>query len=119
MFTYKETLAAMRRERASMQAEIDKLDQAVAALQSLTGNSVAPRAKPGLSAQARRRISQAQKKRWAKVKQANNASAGNSGKTKPKISAQGLRNIVEAQRRRWAKVRAAAKKKGKAASGKI
>jgi hypothetical protein len=32
MFDYRETLQKMRRERASMQAEIDKLDQAIAAL---------------------------------------------------------------------------------------
>ena len=32
MFNYKETLEKMRRERASMQAEVDKLDQAIAAL---------------------------------------------------------------------------------------
>src|SRR5262245_16983834 len=116
MVNFKEIVQKMVRERDSMQAEIDKLDQAISALQSLAGNSsVAPRKKPGMSAQARRRISQAQKKRWAKTKQANNA-AGNSGKTKPKISAQGLRNIVEGQRRRWAKVRATAK--GKAAATK-
>ena len=39
MFNYKETLEAMRRERASLQAEMDKLDQAIAALQVLAGTT--------------------------------------------------------------------------------
>src|SRR5262245_57182459 len=96
MFNYTETIRKMQSERDSMQAEIDRLDQAIAALQSLSGNSLPARTKSRLSAQARRKISHAQKKRWAKVKQANNANAGNSGEAKGKISAQGLRNIVEA-----------------------
>src|SRR5262245_41539193 len=118
MFNYRETLQKMQSERDSMQSEIGKLDHAIAALQSLSGNSLTARTKPGLSAQARLRISQAQKRRWAKVKQVNNANSGNSGKVKSKISAQGLRNIVEAQRRRWDKVRAAAKRKAGVAAKK-
>jgi hypothetical protein len=95
MFNYKETLQKMRRERAAMQAEIDKLDQAIAALQALAGNKGSTPAKSGPSAKAK------------KVR-----------KGKRKISAEGLRNIIRAQNKRWAKVRAAAKTKGKAA-GKI
>jgi hypothetical protein len=34
MFNYKQTQQKMRRERASMQAALDKLDQAIAALQA-------------------------------------------------------------------------------------
>jgi hypothetical protein len=95
MFNYKATLQSMKRERASMQAEIDRLDQAIAALQALAGGGADSRTKPGRSAQAK------------KVH-----------KTKRKISAEGLRNIIRAQNKRWAKVRATAKKKGKAASSK-
>jgi hypothetical protein len=95
MFNYKETLAAMRRERASKQAEIDKLDQAIAALQMLVGSSVRAATKPGRSAPPKK-----------------------TKKTKRKISAEGLRNIIRAQNKRWAKVRAATKSKAKAA-GKI
>ena len=54
MFDYKETLQKMKRERASMQAEIDKLDQAIAALAALAGNKVSTPAKSGLSAKASR-----------------------------------------------------------------
>ena len=94
MFNYKETLKTMRRERASKQAEIDKLDQAIAALQMLVGSSARAATKPGRSAPPKK-----------------------TKKTKRKISREGLENIIDAQNRRWAKVRAAAKTKVKAASG--
>ena len=38
MFNYKQTLLKMERERASLQLQIDKLDQAIAALQALAGS---------------------------------------------------------------------------------
>jgi hypothetical protein len=95
MFNYKETLEAMRRERASLQAEVDKLDQAIAALQTLTGNTAVAGTKPKRSAQTKK-----------------------TKKPKRKISAQGLQNIIAAQNKRWAKVRAAAKTKVKGAVGK-
>jgi len=90
MFNYKETLEAMRRERASLQAEVDKLDQAIAALQMLTGTTALAGTKPRRSAQTKK-----------------------TKKTKRKISREGLQNIIDAQNKRWAKVRAAAKKKVK------
>jgi hypothetical protein len=107
MFNYKETLQKMRRERASMQAEIDKFDQAIAALQVLAGKAAPARTKSGLSAKARRGASH------------NNL--GKTAKKKRKISAEGLKNIIRAQNKRWAKVRAAAKAKTKAnaAAGKV
>lgn len=106
MFNYKETLQAMRGERASMQAELDKLDQAISALESVLGKASATKAKRRLSIKSRRQISQAQ-----------NANKGKIG-TRSKISAQGLRNIVQAQKRRWAKVRAASRAKTKSAVAK-
>ena len=102
MFNYKQTLQKMKSERASMQAEIDKLDQAIAALAALAGNKVSTPAKSGLSAKGRGRVSDVKK----------------SAKRKRKISAEGLKNIIRAQNKRWAKVRAAAKTKLKAA-GKV
>jgi len=95
MFNYKVTLKAMRRERVLRQAEIDKLDQAIAALQLLTGNTAVARTKPGRSAQPK----------IAK-------------EAKRKISREGLQNIIDAQNKRWAKVRAAANTKVKAAGKK-
>ena len=86
MFNYKEILEAMRRERASLQAEVDKLDQAIGALQMLTGTTALAGTKPRPSAQTKKTA-------------------------KRKISRQGLQNIIAAQNKRWAKVRAAAKRK--------
>ena len=96
MFNYKETLEAMRRERASMQAEMEKLDQAIAALQMLTGTAAQVRSKPGRAAQPKK-----------------------TRKAKRKISAEGLKNIINAQNRRWAKVRTAGKAKARGAGKKV
>ncbi|MCI0621161.1 MAG: hypothetical protein L0387_05730 [Acidobacteria bacterium] len=114
MFNYTETLQAMKRERALMLQELDKLDQAIVALQAVAGNTARAKAKPTSSVQSRHQISRTQ---MAKVKQAKNTNGKKADKTRPKISAQGLRNIVEAQKKRWAKVRAA-KAKARPASGK-
>ena len=95
MFNYKVTLEAMRRERASMQTEVDKLDQAIAALQMLTGTTAVAGTKPRRSALAEK-----------------------TPKAGRKISPEGLRNIIDAQNKRWAKVRAVGRTKVKAAPGK-
>ena len=100
MLNYKDTLGAMKRERASMKAELDRLDKAISALQGLVGRGAPSRPKPIATAKKPAptpRVSQPANK--PKTKAVN--------KPRPKISAQGLRNIVEAQRKRWAKVRAA------------
>jgi hypothetical protein len=52
-----------------LQQERDRLDAAIKALTSVAGtNSSRPRGRRTLSAAARRKISLAQKARWAKVK---------------------------------------------------
>ena len=84
MFNYKQTLEAMRRERASLQAEVHKLDQAIAALAALAGSKVSTPAKSGLSAKGRGRVSNSKK----------------SAKGKRKISAEDLKNIIRAQNKR-------------------
>ena len=116
MFNYKATLQAMRDERDSMQAELNKLGQAIAALQALVPDAMPARTTTKLS--ARGQISQAQKRRWAKVKQAQNSNVTTAKKPKRKISPQGLRNIIEAQKKRWAKVKAASQTKTKSTAGK-
>lgn len=67
-----------------------------------------------MSAAARKRIADAQKKRWAAVKKESGspASAAKSAapKAKRKLSAAGRKRIIEATKRRWALVRAAATK---------
>ncbi len=96
-------VSALRVERTNLASQLKRVDVALSALGTSNGGS--PYAKPRrtLSASARKRISLAQKARWAK-RAANNQA----GKMKPKriMSASARRKIAAAQRARWAKVRA-------------
>jgi hypothetical protein len=100
----------LRKERDQAARVVERLDAALAAL-----NSASYGRKTGtgrrLSAAARERIAAAQRARWAKVR----------GSTGPKqnvvnmpkkrtMSAAARRKIAAAQRARWAKVKAAQKK---------
>ncbi|MFY9676278.1 MAG: hypothetical protein WCB53_05640 [Terriglobales bacterium] len=72
-------LARLREERRDAQNQVDKLGEAIAALEKLTRGSGAAatggamRSKRVLSAAGRRRISLAQKARWAKLRQSKKA----------------------------------------------
>lgn len=71
-------LSRLREERREAQHQVQKLEEAIAVLEKLTrgqGSSYAGthRVKRVLSAAGRRRISLAQKARWAKVRQAKKA----------------------------------------------
>ena len=79
-----------------MHQEVERIDGALAALGSTGSNGTRPHT---MSASARRRISLAQKARWAKQR---------APKPKRTISAAGRRRIAAAQRARWAKVKSAA-----------
>jgi hypothetical protein len=83
----------LKKERERAQKEVQRIDAALAALGSSSNG-----ASRTMSAAARRRISLAQKARWAKERTA---------KPKRTISAAGRRRIAAAQRARWAKVRRA------------
>lgn len=64
-----------------------------------------------MSAAARRRISEAQRARWAKVKGTQKTPTpidAKRGKRKGTISVEGRARIAAAQKKRWAKVRRAA-----------
>jgi hypothetical protein len=64
-------LNQLRAQRRQSQQQLETLDQAIAALDRLARNGSAGRSnhpKRTLSAAARRRISQAQKARWARVR---------------------------------------------------
>jgi hypothetical protein len=80
----------LKKERERVHREVQRIDAALAALGSSTN---------GMSAAARRKISLAQKARWAKQR---------APKPKRTISAGGRRRIAAAQRARWAKVKRAA-----------
>jgi hypothetical protein len=80
----------LRRERERAQKEVQRIDAALAALGSLSSNGSSRQ--HTMSAAARRRISLAQKARWAKQK----------ASPKRTMSAAGRRRIAAAQRARWA-----------------
>src|SRR4029077_9450007 len=99
-------------ERKQVQSRVEKLDEVIEGLVGL--NSLAPsrngaRRSGALSASARKRISVAQKARWARVRARNVVSIA-SKRGKRTISAAGRKRIAAAQRARWAKVRAQQKK---------
>jgi hypothetical protein len=87
----------LKKEREHVQQQLQRIDEALAALGSGSSNG----ASRTMSAAGRRRISLAQKARWAKAK-------GHALKPKRTISAAGRRRIAAAQRARWAKARSAA-----------
>ena len=91
----------LKKELVRAQQEVQRFTAALAALGSSGSNGRRP-----LSASARKRISFAQKARWAKRASSN----GQAPKPKPTISAAGKNRIAAAARARWAKFRAAKKK---------
>ena len=92
--------------RTNLVVELRHVDAALSVLGKLGGGGSYTKRGHTMSASARRRMSLAQKARWAKKTASDKA-----GKAKPKrtISAAGRKRIVAAQRARWAKLRAAKK----------
>jgi hypothetical protein len=84
----------LKNEREHTQKQLQRIDEALAALGSSSNG-----ASRTMSAASRRRISLAQKKRWAKARTAN---------PKRSISLAGRKRIAAAQRARWERVRSAA-----------
>ena len=95
-------VSELRAARTNLANELAHVDAALAALGRMNGGSNHTKTRH-MSAAGRRRISLAQKARWAKQN-------GQAPKAKRKISAAGRKRIAAAQRARWAKVRAQQKK---------
>src|SRR5205807_9833601 len=72
MANLRRVLKHLRGERSRTQKELSRFDDAIAAFEKLVGNKPGPgrprTARRTISAAARRRISQAQNARWAKVR---------------------------------------------------
>jgi len=98
-------VSELRVERTNLVNRLRHVDAALAVLGKLNGGSNYTKPRRILSASARKRISLAQKKRWAQAK-------GNATMVKRtrKISAAGKKRIAAAARAHWAKFRAAKKK---------
>lgn len=99
---------------ASLQAEINKVDEAINALSSVGGESTATVSAVlgktrNISAAGIARIRAAQKARWAKFKKngGGETKASSAGRSKPNFSAAGIARIRAAQKARWAKYNAA------------
>jgi hypothetical protein len=99
-----------------------RIDAQIAELrQMLTGTPTAtaatpegPKGRRRMSAAARKRIGDAQRKRWAESKKTSSPVAPEAPKPKRKLSTAGKAAIVAALKKRWAAKRAAAKKAAKA-----
>ena len=94
----------LRVERTNLANQLKRVDAALSVLGKLGvgSNHTKPR-RQTMSASARKRMSLAQKARWAKAK-------GHAPKPKRTMSASARRKIAVAQRARWAKIRAKGKK---------
>ncbi len=105
-------LEQLRAERGIAQAQVEKLDQAISVIESLNGSVGSRRIGPRragsqrfVSAAARRKMSLAQKARWAKTRKPQSANGSVTIARKP-LSLAARRKIASAQRARWARVRA-------------
>jgi hypothetical protein len=86
----------LRTERERVQKEVQRIDAALSALGSLRPNG----SHYTMSASARKKISLAQKARWAKQH-----ASGSSETAKRTVSLASRRKMAAAQRARWAKVK--------------
>jgi nucleoid-associated protein YgaU len=96
-------VAELKATRTNLVNELRHVDAALSVLGKLNSGSSYTKPRHSLSASARRRMSLAQKARWARAK-------GPAAKPKRTISAAGRRRIAAAARARWAKFRAPKKK---------
>jgi hypothetical protein len=99
-------------QKSRIDARIAEIRQMLAVGRTGPGIAAEPqKRKRKMSAAARKRIGDAQRKRWAESKkQAESPSAPatrEAGKPKRKLSAAGRKRIIEATKRRWAAVKTA------------
>ena len=110
-------LQQLRAERREAQSHVEKLDKAISVIESLNGSVAAAKANQPtriISAPSRRKMAQAQKARWAKVRRESQpmalAKTTNQAPMKRTMSAAARKKIAAFQRARWAKVKAQQKK---------
>jgi len=102
-------VSELKAERTNLASQLKQVDMALGVLGKLGVGSNHAKPTHSMSAAGRRRISLAQKRRWARVRAQNVVSiAPKQGKRK--LSAAGRRRIALAQKARWAKFRAGKKK---------
>jgi hypothetical protein len=95
------------------EAQKRRLDEQIRELRGMLGSNGAKSAEPAtvqrgrkrrrMSADARRRIAEAQRKRWASLRgESGSAPAKQAVRSKRRLSAAGRKRIIEANRKRWA-----------------
>jgi hypothetical protein len=97
-------VSQLKAERTKLVNQLKHMDETLSVLGKLNGGRFATKPRRTLSASARRKMSAAQKARWAK---SGNAPAGSA---KPILSVAARRKIAAAQRERWKLWRANQKK---------
>jgi hypothetical protein len=90
----------LKKERDRVEKQLSGLNAAISAFAGVYGGKTKSTGKRNLSAAARKRISDAQKARWAKQK-----SSSQPAKPKRTMSPAARKRIAAAQRARWAKVK--------------
>jgi len=119
MANLQSALQQLREERKQAEQQVETLDRAISAIEGILGRSSGSirngrRPTRVVSAAARRRMAQAQRARWARVRQKapRKGPVAIAGKRRT-LSAAARRKIAAAQRARWARFRA---KQAKAAA---
>jgi cell division septum initiation protein DivIVA len=69
-------------------------------------NGTGTRKRRRMSAAARKRIAEAQRKRWAAIREKSGTSEAPARRPRRKLSAAGRKRIIEANRKRWAAMKA-------------
>jgi|SRR5579872_7198405 len=118
-------LQQLRVERREALSHVEKLDKAIAVIESLNGSGTPQKANQPtrvisapvrvISQASRRKMALAQQARWAKVRKESQpvmvaAKTTGSAPVKRTMSASARRKIAAAQRLRWARVKAQQKK---------
>ena len=111
-------VSELRAERTNLVNELKHVEAALSVLGKVSGGSLHAKVSPPtrvISAASRRKMAQAQKARWAKVRKesqpaAEVAKTTGSAPVKRIMSASARRKIAAAQRARWAKIRAKQKR---------
>ena len=110
-------LQQLRAERKQAQWHMEKLDQAISVIESLSGSGTLGKSNQPtrvISAVSRRRMAQAQKARWAKARKESlpvaTVKTTSSAPAKHTMSVAARRKIAAFQKARWAKIKAQQKK---------
>jgi len=97
----------LKKERDVVEKQLSALNAALMAFVGSYSGSSKSKGTRTMSAAARKKISLAQKARWAKHSASKGATA--TAKPKRKMSAAGRKRIAAAQRARWAKIKSGEK----------